>query len=79
MATLAALSASYTIVLPDEVHLLEVARVRKEALAQGRRAHWGDIYIGAVAVLQATPVVTANGADFRALGCQVLDYRRGKA
>jgi len=77
VATLAALRSSYEIGFPDEAHLLEGARLRKAALEQGRRAHWGDIYIATTALLSGTYVLTANAKDFEALGCRVWDYRKG--
>lgn len=71
-AALQALEASYTLLRPDSLHLLECARI---AHGLRRRPPWGDIHIAAVAQLEGTYVVTADAKGFRALGCAVWDYR----
>lgn len=56
--------------------VLEAARIAREAIGRGEFPGWADVQVAAVAILEATPVVTANPRHFRALGCEATEYRR---
>jgi predicted nucleic acid-binding protein len=69
------LRSSFDVTLPTEAHLIAGASLRRDMRAQGRRPAWADLHIATEARLAATFVVTADAADFLALGCAVWDYR----
>lgn len=77
LATLGLLRASYRVVLAADEQLAVGAAIRNRIRKAGRRPAWGDLYIAAEATLESTYVVTADARDFKAMGCEVWEYRKG--
>ena len=70
------LEESFVMVALERDHVLEAARLARDAFGAGSFPGWADAQIVAAAVLEATFVVTADPKRFRALGVPVWDYRR---
>lgn len=69
------LRQAFRVVHPTDEHLVAGARLRLRQRHAGLRPGWGDVQIATQALLDATYVVTADAADFRALGCRVWNHR----
>lgn len=69
------IEASFRLSFPTREHVLEAARIAREALDRGEFPGWDDLDTATAAHLEATFVVTANPRHFLALGCRVWDYR----
>lgn len=73
------LESGFTLSLPSREHILEAARVAREAFDKGVFPGWDDLESATTALLEATYVVTANPKHFVALGVRVWDYRNEPA
>lgn len=73
------LETNYQLVFEDKDLLVAGAALRLDALRAKRKATWGDIAVAIVARTRSDVVVTADVRDFKALGCQVLDYRKTRS
>lgn len=71
------LQSSYDVVAFAGEHVLEGARLARDARLRGVFPGWPDVQIAALARLEDTYVVTSNPRHFAALGCAVWDPRSG--